>query len=241
MRYAIFSDIHSNLEGFNAVLGAFSKESIDSYLCAGDIVGYGADPEKCIERFKKLSGVSVLGNHDAAVVGLRELEHFNPAAGESVLWTQNVLGAENKSFLSSLEYIYENEDLVLVHGSLDTPEQFSYLLDKFLSIRTFELMKAPVCFVGHSHIPAVFIQDEAGISISDKLKVNVLSGKKYIVNVGSVGQPRDHNPEAAYCIYDTDSGLIEIKRIEYNIKKAQDKIIQAGLPVFLSNRLSEGK
>jgi len=240
MRYGIFSDIHSNLEAFNVVLDAFSKEAIDSYLCLGDIVGYAANPKECIEKWQGLSCVTVIGNHEAAAVELLDTEYFNPVAKAAIFWTAEKLSKEDKQFLSSLKYVYQNEELILVHGTLDNPERFDYLFDIPLAIPTFNLMDRPLCFVGHSHVPGIFIQDNDKTGYLDKSSVKISKGKKYIINVGSVGQPRDGDPRAAYCIYDTDSHLIEIKRIEYNIKKTQQKITQAGLPTFLARRLAEG-
>jgi len=240
MRYGIFSDIHGNLEAFSVVLDAFSQEKIDSYLCVGDIVGYGADPRECIKKFQELSCISVIGNHDAAAVGLMDIEYFNPAAKLAVVWTQQRLTKEDKQFLTSLKYTYQNDELTLVHGTLNNPEMFDYLLNITLANQTFNLMKRPVCFVGHSHVPGIFVQEHNKINHLDELQVEISKNKKYIVNVGSVGQPRDGDNRAAYCIYDTDSHLIEIKRIEYNIKEAQQKIAQTGLPLFLARRLSDG-
>jgi len=238
MRYGIFSDIHSNLEAFDTVLDALSKEAIDSYLCIGDIVGYAANPRECIKRFQELSCISVIGNHDAAAAGILDSEYFNPTAKIAIFWTQQIISDKDKQFLGSLEYTYQNEDLILVHGTLNNPERFHYLLDASLAIKTFELMHRPVCFVGHSHIPAIFIQDNSKISAVNEFKIDISKDRKYIVNVGSVGQPRDSDSRAAYCIYDTDSHLIEIKRIEYNIKETQEKIIRAGLPKSLATRLA---
>ena len=242
MRYGIFADIHSNLEALEAVLGAYKQASIDKYLCVGDIVGYAANPKECIEIVKSSANVSVAGNHDWASAGLISLDYFNPLAAKAVIWTQDKLEEKERYFLKSLKLTFSNDDLILVHGTLDEPDNFRYLTKAQSAATTFNLLNIPVCFVGHTHAPAIFIQDKDrriyGLS-SGKIKLE--KDKKYIVNVGSVGQPRDGSPLASYCIYDTNSKTVWIKRIDYNFKSAQEKIIAAGLPGFLAERLALGR
>ncbi len=242
MRYAIFSDIHSNLEAFEVVISALRKESIDRYFCAGDIVGYAANPLECIQKLKTIASVTVAGNHDWASVNLFPVEYFNLAARQAIVWTTLVLKNEDKEFLSSLKPVYHNEDLTLVHGTLNEPETFNYLVDLLAIESTFSVLKNNICFVGHSHIPAIFSQDPKGnIFLSKEKKIQISPANKFIVNVGSIGQPRDGNPEAAYCIYDTKTKWVEIKRVAYNTGLARKKIISAGLPVFLGERLLVGR
>ncbi len=156
MRYAIFADIHSNLEALEAVISSYTKENIDKYLCVGDIVGYGANPSECISRLKNLKALIVGGNHDWASVGLTNADYFNPIAKEAILWTEGILSADDKKFLKSLELIYEDKVLTLVHGSLNDPERFYYIMDTYTAHPSFELLKTQVGFVGQSHVPVLW-------------------------------------------------------------------------------------
>jgi len=242
MRYAIFSDIHSNLEAFDAVINAYKKESIDRYIHVGDVVGYAANPKECIEQLKKITDIAVAGNHDWAAVNLFSLEHFNPEAGEAILWTRKNLDESSRGFLEELKLVYKNEDLTAVHGTLHHPRDFNYLNDAYIAEETFRILETTVCFVGHTHSPGIFSKDKTeNIYHRKSNKIILEESTKYIIDVGSVGQPRDENPQAAYCIYDTVKKEIEIKRVAYNLKAAKDKIIKAGLPKFLGERLAVGK
>jgi len=242
MRYGILSDIHSNLEALNAVMGAFLNEAIDQYLCVGDIVGYAANPRECIEKVQSLNCPVVAGNHDWACVSLFSLEHFNPIASEAVLWTRSKLSENNQAYLESLKLTFKNKDLALVHGTLDNPQDFSYMTDGFVAEETFRLMDAPICFIGHTHVPGIFTKDgDEQIHYREDSSCDLALGHKYIVNVGSVGQPRDGNTQAAYCIYDTVAKKVEIKRAPYEIELTRKKINSAGLPEYLSHRLFLGR
>ena len=241
MRYGIFSDIHSNLEALEAVLEAYQTERIDKYLCIGDVVGYGADPQTCIDKVNSVAMITVAGNHDWAVVDLFPTDDFNPVAKKAVFWTKKHLEENGKVFLQSLELIYVIENFVLVHGSLDNPQNFNYLTNVYDCDATFQLLKSSVCFVGHTHVPVVFIQDKQGKShYQDVDTIEIETENKYIINVGSVGQPRDSIPQAAYCVFDTQTRQVQIKRVKYDVFKARRKIIEAGLPSFLADRLLTG-
>jgi len=240
MRYGIFADVHSNLEAWDVVARALSEERIDRYICVGDIVGYGADPEECINRVRSLEPIVVGGNHDWAAVGKTDISYFNPYAREAVLWTQAKLDQEDKDYLSSLGLIEGVEDFAVVHGTLDEPQEFKYIQDIGSALSSFELLKRSILFVGHSHVPFILAKDEEIEYISSS-EAKLSSGKKYVVNVGSVGQPRDGDPRACYAIYDSKAKMLEIKRLEYDIKTAQAKIIDAGLPRILAERLSVGR
>ena len=241
MRYAVFSDIHGNLEAFNAVLTALDKERVDKFLYVGDIVGYGADPIECLNKMQELDPVVVCGNHDWAVCDLVNTDYFNTAARNAALWTKERLGKEYIEYLKSMKLKYENKDVTLVHGTLDRPDAFSYILDGYGAQKTMALMKTNVCFIGHSHVAGVFYRDKRTINYTATSEVALQPSVKYIVNVGSVGQPRDGDPRASFCIYDDVERLIEIKRISYDVAGAQRKILEAGLPEVLALRLSEGR
>jgi len=241
MRYGIFSDVHSNLPALDSVLRAYSQERIDKYVCIGDVVGYASQPRECIAKIKDLNAILVAGNHDWACVDLISSRYFNPIALEAVEWTKDRLSDSEKGFLKSQELVFSENNFILAHGSLDSPEDFNYLFDQLDAGVTFELMSVDICFVGHTHIPGVFVKDNNRIDYIQEYPLHLSPLKKYIINVGSVGQPRDKNPQASYCVYDSDRGIIEIKRVDYDIKQAQEGILRVGLPSFLAERLVSGK
>ena len=241
MRYGIFSDIHSNLEALSAVLDAYSSESIGQYLCVGDVVGYGANPAECISKINNPSIITVAGNHDWAACDSIKLHSFNQDAKYAALWTKQTLDEEGKNFLKGLSPFYKNSDLTIVHGTLDSPRNFDYLTDNYGAWRIFKVMETDVCFVGHTHVAGTFVKfGSTEILYIDDKTIRFEEGKKYIVNVGSVGQPRDSDPRASYCIYDTQKNTLEIKRVAYDVEAAAQKIIDAGLPGFLAERLKTG-
>jgi putative phosphoesterase len=241
MRYGIFSDIHSNLEALEAVIKAYRKEKIDKYLCLGDVVGYGANPNECVEAARSLAAMVVAGNHDWAAMGLFSSELFNEDARSAILWTAGQLSEASKDFLRNLQLVHELEDFTLVHGSLNDPQDFNYLMNTEDCRETFGLMSHDICFVGHTHVPVFYIKDEVGhTGYKDIQKISLEPGKKYIVNVGSVGQPRDSIPQAAFCVWDSEKREVEIKRVAYDVFSARQKIIDKGLPEFLGNRLLTG-
>ena len=241
MRYGIFSDIHSNLEAFQAVISAYKGEDIDKYLCAGDIVGYGANPHECIEQTKQLTEIIVAGNHDWAATGKFDTSYFNPIAKQAIEWTAQQLSPEEKNFLNNLVLVFENQDLCLVHGTLDNPVRFDYILDLYTARMNFSLLKRNILFIGHSHYPGIFIKKDADVTYMQDDCVALNKKYKYIVNVGSIGQPRDGDNRASLCVYDTKKDFLELRRIEYDIKTAQNKILKNGLAEFLATRLAQGK
>lgn len=242
MRYGIFSDVHSNIEALDAVIEAYKKEGIDRYLCGGDVVGYATNIKECIEKVNSLAWVTVAGNHDWANVGLFSLDFFNEFAKEAILWTRRNLSDKGRQFLESLKLVYKNEDLTLVHGTLDDPQDFNYLTDGYIAEKTFNILETGICFVGHTHFPGVFIKDASNrLSYQECPNCKIEGKNKYIVNVGSVGQPRDSNPKAAYCIYDTDKKEVSINRVSYDYGATRKKILDCGLPKFLGDRLLTGR
>lgn len=240
MRYAVFSDVHSNLEAFEAVLKEFKGLNIDRYLFLGDIVGYGADPKKCIQLLKQLDTLSVAGNHDWAAVGMTDIDYFNEAARAAVLWTRENIAESDRLFLSGLELVKSEKKCRIVHGTLSHPEEFDYMVDGYRAMKTFYLLGEKICFVGHSHVPGVFTEDEEKISYQEPAVLRLEENKRYIVNDGSVGQPRDSDPRACFCVYDEEALKIEFKRVAYDISAAQKKILAGGLPRTLAERLKAG-
>jgi len=242
MKVALFSDMHANREAYEAVLAAIAKEGIDQWYCAGDIVGYGADPVACIDKTRALPARTVAGNHDWGAAGAADIGRFNRYAKEALLWTAGVLDDGAREYLRALPLV-EKREFLLVHGSLSRPEDFEYIVDFQAAQSTFLLMKEErVCFVGHTHVAGVFIDDGGGqIEYNPWPEVTLEDGKRYIVNIGSVGQPRDNDPRAAYCLYDIGRKNIQIKRVRYDVRRAQEKIRKAGLPQMLAQRLETGR
>jgi len=242
MRYGIFADIHSNLEALTVVLSALKDEHVAGYYCCGDVVGYGANPRECLAEVKRVGIVCAAGNHDWAVAEKIGTDNFNLHAQAGVVWTRQRLNEQEKDFLGNFDLVYRNKDFILVHGTLDCPKDFDYLESGSQAAQSFVVMDRSICFVGHTHIPGIFIKKNNKVSDLLKFdKVTVDPGCHYIVNVGSVGQPRDRNPKAAYCIFDSSEKTIEIKRIEYNVSVAKKKILDSGLPSELGARLVSGQ
>ncbi|MBI4713219.1 MAG: metallophosphoesterase family protein [Planctomycetes bacterium] len=241
MKYVIFSDIHANLEAFDAVLEKFKAERADRYICLGDLVGYGADPTRCIEKVNALDPVLVAGNHDFAAAGILNSDFFNSYAYQAIEWTKSQLSDEHKQFLGRLKLVRHIDGITLVHSNLYLPELFEYMQSSYDVQLGFTKLETPLCFIGHSHVPVFFVMSRGTFSFSTEPYMQMVLDSRVIVNVGSVGQPRDDNPLASYAVYDETEGVIWIKRIEYDVDKAAGKIRQAGLSEILSERLKYGR
>jgi len=240
VRYAIISDVHSNLEALEAVLSSLEGESIDGYLSTGDIVGYGADPAACIARIRDLDPHIVAGNHDWAVAGTLSLDFFNSYAREAIEWTRERISVEDAEWLRSLKLVKKVDDVTLVHATLHSPENFDYLLTAYDAHLSLEVLETPVCFVGHSHVPVTFAQN-GSVTFSFASEIDLSGVHRAIVNAGSVGQPRDGNPHASFGIYDTERNFVHVRRVAYDVAGATKKILAAGLPQVLAERLWFGK
>jgi len=241
MRYAIFGDIHANLEALEAVLEDSKKRECTHYICMGDIVGYNADPKACLDMIRELGCPTVKGNHDDYVSSGASLDGFNILAKEALLWTRSQIDKDDKTWLKELELVKQERDFTLVHATLDTPHRWGYVFNQLDAAASFAYQNTALCFCGHTHVPKAFINDRGNVQTVTLDSVTLAMGKKYFINVGSVGQPRDGDWRAAYAIYDADRNLVELHRLEYDIKKAQKKIIDNGLPLKLAQRLSIGK
>jgi diadenosine tetraphosphatase ApaH/serine/threonine PP2A family protein phosphatase len=244
VKYAIFSDVHGNLESLEAVLAHASAQGVGFHLCLGDVIGYGANPNECVDRVRALSAVACLkGNHDAAVVDARERAYFHEVALEGIHYSALRLTAENAEFLRKLPYVYRDHARMMgVHASPYRPEDWEYVLDQVGAERAFEAM-APhrAAFIGHSHSPVVFVDDgNAQRFPSDGPLMLDLKARRYVMNVGSVGQPRDGNPDASYAVYDDETDSVRLFRVRYDREKAAEKILKAGLPPVLAERLLIG-
>lgn len=241
MKYGLISDIHGNLEALKAVLGALAEEDPDAYLCIGDIVGYGANPKECIEIVRSLKPeVSIAGNHEWGVLGSLDLDYFSEYAREAINWTKNILSPGEIKYFKSLQLVGSGKNMTLVHGSLEDPKEFYYIFDAAGAEGTIKLLKTQLCFVGHSHVPGIFCFDGRIFSAIGGFRAKLAPDKKYVINIGSVGQPRDGDPRASFAVYDESEGSVEIRRVSYDIEEAQRKILRAGLPMSLASRLSEG-
>jgi predicted phosphodiesterase len=244
MRYGLVSDIHGNFEAFSKALSLIEKAQVDNILGAGDIVGYGPDPSQCIHLVKEYEIKSVLGNHDCAVNNDEEASLFNTYAREAIEWERNNLSYEDLNFLKNLPLTLKENGFIIFHGLLDSVSPFTYILSDYEAWRSFNNMNVNIGFFGHTHIPGAYIMDEKGtikfISGVKGLRIILEEGKRYLINVGSVGQPRDGNPQGAYTIFDSEKNTVEIHRFFYDIEKTYKKIISAGLPPFLGERLFIG-
>lgn len=232
MKYAIISDIHSNLEGLEKALEIIDQKGVDEIICLGDIVGYGANPNECVATVNSRCTKVVLGNHDAAALNPEVAHDFNPIAKKAVIWTANALTEESNAFLSSLEYEIAIENIRFVHSSPRNPEAWDYVLDNDDAADAIRFFEEKICFIGHTHVPGIFCK-------RGRAK-NVNPDEQFLVNVGSVGQPRDGNPMLAFGIFDTTAWSYELVRSEYDIDTASNKIFDAGLPEELGYRLMYG-
>ena len=240
MKYAIIADIHANWEAFQVVLDDAQKQKVTHYACLGDVVGYNANPKECLEIVRKMNIPCVKGNHDEYCSTEDALEGFNPAAAEAVYWTREQLDDKERQWLCELKYSRMVANFTLVHATLDAPERWGYVFDKLAAAASFPYQNTQVCFFGHTHVPVAFMRDTV-VRGGTYSKFKIDTAKKYFINVGAIGQPRDNNPKAAYVVYDMDENTIELRRLEYDIPTAQKKILAAGLPERLAERLAVGR
>lgn len=245
MRIALFSDIHANREAFEACLAQAREIGFDSVALLGDYVGYGADPEWCVDRvmeFVKAGAPAVAGNHDAAV--LSEPVSFNPAARAAIEWTRNRLSLEQQEFLKSLPLTVEQGDRLLVHADASSPAAWHYVSDVETAARSINAVPQAITICGHIHHPAVYSMSPTAKMTSfapvTDVEVPLLPNRKWLLVLGSVGQPRDRIPAASYAILDTAKSSITYRRAPYDIEKAANKILAAGLPPRLAERLFRG-
>ncbi|MBN2529546.1 MAG: metallophosphoesterase family protein [Deltaproteobacteria bacterium] len=244
MKFGIFSDVHANLEALSAVLAAYESEEIDHFLCAGDVVGYGANPNECVNVVRNLTESVVVGNHDAAVAGLMDYSYYYDAARKVLDAHKNALTPDNMQWLKALPYsrLFEEYDFTLCHGSPVDQEEFDYI---FLPEQAYALLPyyeslSHVTFIGHSHLCRVFELSKTAVNEIANKTFSLAPDKKYIISVGSVGQPRDYDNRASYTIYDHATSTFYFKRVEYDIETAASKIFKLGLERNFGNRLFIG-
>ena len=241
MTTALISDIHGNLEALEAVLAEIKARRPKRVFCLGDVVGYGASPNECLAKVRKECELVLLGNHDAAASGGPEAARFNIYARVAAEWTAKTLTRENREFLQRLPLTSSQGSAFLVHASPACPRDWEYLLDRFDAEPQFHYFTEPICFIGHTHQPAVYMADPSGTKSLPTSNVTLEPDRRYIVNVGSVGQPRDHDPRACFVLYNEAAGVVEYVRVPYNIEGAQAKIRAAQLPEVLAARLATGE
>ena len=243
MRYGVLGDIHGNLAALETVLACLSKENIDQLISVGDVVGYGAAPRECISMLREAKAVVVLGNHDAAAIQRLDMVYFNAYAREAVLWTQRVLSKEDRAWLTALPLARHLEHCSVAHGTLYRPELFDYIQTPEDADPSLDIMPLPVCFVGHSHVPVTLMRmkdDPTRTAYTVDPEIDVEDASRALVNVGSVGQPRDEDPRTGYAIYDSELSRVWIHRVHYDIQREADRIRRAGLPTRLADRLFLG-
>ncbi|MBZ0264613.1 metallophosphatase family protein [bacterium] len=224
MKYAFISDIHGNLHALTTVLEHIENENVDQIVCLGDLVGYGAFPNEVIEAVKSVTDIVIAGNHDHAALGLTDIRAFNQYAFQAALWTRKTLTEENRQYLLNLPLSHQEKDLYFVHASPVQPEQWFYIFSDYDAEHAMRYAPTSTVFVGHTHVP----RDHR-------------TRRGRLINVGSVGQPRDGNPEAAYTLFDSESGERRLMRVEYDVHAAGKAILEAGLPQFLAERILAGR
>lgn len=246
MRYLIFSDLHSNDEAFAAVLARVRRKKYDKVVVLGDFVGYGANPNKVVDRVRniKREKVMIRGNHDKVVVGVESGDLFNSVALFAARWTDQRLTPANRKLLQSLRMgpVVVDGDFAICHGS--PRDEDAYIFSDFDAYLNFRESNWKVCFFGHSHIPSVFTLEKSSIRVEvirgERTKLVLDPRKRYLINPGSIGQPRDRNPHAAYAIFDAAERIVFFDRVPYDVERAREKILKAGLPAMLGDRLPLG-
>jgi predicted phosphodiesterase len=244
MKIAIISDIHANIEALEAVIGDINQQGIDAIICLGDVVGYGANPNECVAVVSKQCPVTLLGNHDAAALGNLSTEHFNIHAKLAIEWTVDHLNSKSSSFLDGLPLAKNSASQTYVHATPYEPKMWYYITSLEEAAFNFQHFSSQFCFVGHTHIPIIIVLDnksELYVHQEPQIDYGDLNDSRFLINVGSVGQPRDHNPDACYGILDDKEKVFCYRRVKYDISKAQAKMKKIKMPEFLIQRLAEGR
>jgi len=230
MKFAVLGDIHANLEALEAVVRDAQAQQCTSFACVGDLVGYNSNPTECLAVIRDLDIPCVKGNHDEYASTDDCLDAVNPRAEAAIRWTRDQLSPQDKQWLRDLKYVRAVAGFTIVHATLDAPHRWGYVFEKFAAAASFTYQTTSVCFYGHTHLPLTFWRDSL-VHSGSYSKFKVEPGNKYLVNVGSVGEPRDGSTLAAYVIYDLGENTIELRRVAYDIEKTEAKLHQCGLPV----------
>ena len=242
MLYGICSDIHSNATAFKAVLESMHDNGVERKVCLGDIVGYGVDTDECVDLVRENMDFCLIGNHDSVAVKNESSEGFNPYAKQAIEWTQKHLSKESISYIRSLPYIHEENDICFVHASPLSPADWVYVTDLEDALNAFDHFSERYCFVGHTHSPVIIASRPMAIpKILDEYEYVIANTERLLVNVGSVGQPRDRDPRACWCLLDTETKCVRLIRVDYDIRETQNRMKKQGMPSFLIDRLSVGR
>ena len=239
--FAILGDIHSNIDALNVVLDDCRAHGVTDFLCTGDVVGYNACPKECLKVVRELGCPVMMGNHDHYVSSCQNLEDFNPHAAAVIEWTRSQLSDDELEYLRNLPFVKTVMGMTLVHSTLDNPGAFGYVFDHLQAESSFIHQMTPICFHGHTHCPMIYEKQVSAVYRIDAQDFRLPVGRKYFINVGSVGQPRDGDPRAAYAIYSMKTRQIVFRRLEYDVEAAQARIRAAGLPERLAERLAVGR
>lgn len=239
MKIGVISDVHSNLAALEAVLRELDRRSIERIICLGDVIGYGPQPNECIQLIRSAAEVVLLGNHDAMALTKLKASQVNPYALEAMRWTKNEISKEHLEWLRTLPYLYSEDQFLFVHASPKSPSDWKYIGRLNEVAEAIEYFSEKVCMIGHTHRPFFAGIDRQGALFFDsRTKIRLDDFPKLLINAGSVGQPRDHDPRAAALVIDDNS--IELLRVEYDVQKTQKLMKMNGLPDYLSRRLGEG-
>ena len=240
-RVAILSDVHGNLEALDAVLADVDAQHASAIASLGDVVGYGASPNECLARLRPRVDAAVLGNHDAAALGRLHLGGFQSDAATTARWTQLALSVEHRTWLESLPLSVVWHGVRLVHASPSEPGEWNYVLSIHDARVEFRAFEEPLCLIGHSHVPGNFALDGAGVRYGRQAVVELEPGTRHLINIGSVGQPRDGDPRAGYALLEESPPRLVHRRVEYDVDRASARILEAGLPRVLAERLRWGE
>lgn len=241
MRCAVISDIHGNLEALQAVLKKIESLGVDKLVCLGDTVGYGANPNECAELVREKTHLALCGNHDHAAVGETSIEYFNSYARAAILWTMGVLKPDCREFLKGLPFTGAVDGAFLVHSTPSEPARWNYVFEVHEALDEFNAFRERVCFIGHSHFALFFVKEGQSCKVVLPRTFTLENDTRYLVNVGSVGQPRDGLPTACFATYDAPDGVVQFHRVEYDLSLTYQKIVKARLPRFLAERLLIGE
>lgn len=240
MRIAFLSDIHANLQALEAVLRDADQQGCTRQVCLGDLVGFNANPAECVDRIRSLGCPVVKGDHDETNSADFPLEQMNPVAAAAVQWTRDALGSERRRWLEGLPLTCDAEDFTAVHSSLDHPAAWNYVFSNVEAMSSLAYQSTQLCFHGHTHVPGVFAKNVGLVQLAaDPLLLQ--AGVKYLINAGSVGQPRDRDPRACYVIYDLERRFVFFRRVRYDMDATRKTILDSGLPPMSAERLADGR
>jgi diadenosine tetraphosphatase ApaH/serine/threonine PP2A family protein phosphatase len=239
-KIAIISDIHSNIHALDSVINHIKNQQADMIVCLGDVIGYGAFPQECVRYVDDNKILTIMGNHELAILNKERLIHMNQYAHKSLEWTQNKLSPESLAWISKLPFQLQIENCLFVHAAPQNPEVFEYIIDLRDAVLQFDYFATDYCFYGHTHLPKIFSEELGEMRELMPEYHQKKFGERLLINVGSVGQPRDGDNRASYCLLDTSTNEIYLHRVNYDYNSASKAIEDAGLPEFLAKRLLEG-